>query len=117
MWIKILISLLCVNYIYANDSSFETFKSKSLITDPVISRRCKALIKDRQNKIQIRQKINSLILRNQKLFDETQDNRKLAKHKLELNKTQLKNNLRLTNIRIQAMEENIVRKGCPGITL
>ena len=58
-----------------------------------------------------------MILRNQKLQLSLEPRQKVAKQKLELNKTQLKNNLRLTAIRVQSMEENIIRKGCPGITL
>jgi hypothetical protein len=90
---------------------------RDVITDPVISRRCKLLLKERQKKIRIRQRLNAMILRNQKLQQTLETKQKVAKHKLELNKTQLKNNLRLTAIRVQSMEEDIIRKGCPGITL
>lgn len=90
---------------------------KDVVTDPVISRRCKTLLKERRKKIRIRQRLNAMILRNQKLQRSLRSSQKVAKQKLELNKTQLRNNLRLTSIRVQSMEENIVRKGCPGITL
>lgn len=90
---------------------------KSVITDPIISRRCKSLLKERTKKIRIRQKLNAMILRNEKLQKSLEPKQKVAQQKLELNKTQLKNNLRLTAIRVQSMEENIIRKGCPGIRL
>jgi hypothetical protein len=90
---------------------------KDIIKDPVISRRCKALLSERSKKIRVQQRLNSMILRNKKLQDQLKPQQKVALQKLNLNKTQLKNNLRLTQIRVQAMEESIVRKGCPGITL
>ena len=90
---------------------------KDVITDPIISRRCKSLLKERRKKIRIRQKLNAMILRNQKLQQTLRKSQNIARQKLNLNKTQLKNNLRLTAIRVQSMEENIIRKGCPGVTL
>lgn len=90
---------------------------KDIIRDPVISRRCKSLLTDRSKKIRIQQKLNSMLLRNQKLQDQLKPQQKVAKQRLVLNRTQLKNNLKLTQIRIQSMEESIIRKGCPGITL
>lgn len=90
---------------------------KDIIKDPVISRRCKALLTERSKKIRVQQRLNSMILRNRRLQDQLKPQQQVARQKLSLNKTQLRNNLRLTQIRIQAMEESIVRKGCPGITL
>lgn len=90
---------------------------QDVIKDPVISRRCKVLLKDRSEKLQVQQKLHAMLLRNQRLQEQLNINEKTAKQKLKLNKTQISNNLRLTAIRIESMEENIVRKGCPGITL
>jgi hypothetical protein len=90
---------------------------KDIIKDPVISRRCKALLLERNKKIRVQQRLNSMILRNKKLRDQLKPQQKVALQKLKLNRTQLKNNLRLNQIRVRAMEESIVRKGCPGITL
>ena len=90
---------------------------RDVIQDPVISRRCKSLLKDRANKIKVQQKLNSMILRNEKLQAQLKPNQKVALNKLTLHKTQLTNNSRLAAVRLKAMEENIVRKGCPGITL
>ena len=90
---------------------------KDVITDPVISRRCKALLKSRSEKISTRQRLNAMLLRNNKLVESAKPAQKSVKQRLKLNETQIKNNLRLTTLRIQSMEENIVRKGCPGITL
>ena len=92
-------------------------KVGDLISDPIISLRCKNLLMDRSQKILVQQKLSAMILRNEKLTASLKSNQQVLKHKLELNKTQLSNNLRLTKIRIKSMEENIIRKGCPGITL
>jgi hypothetical protein len=73
---------------------------RNVITDPAVSKRCKALITERNQKIENKQKLTSLL-----------------RKKLEITKISLQNNLRLTKFRIKSMEENIVRKGCPGISL
>jgi hypothetical protein len=93
------------------------YEIKDIIHDPAISRRCKALLSERTDKIKVQQKLNSLLLRNKKLQQKSKINQKTVKTRLELNYIQVKNNLRLTQMRLKSMEENIVRKGCPGITL
>lgn len=90
---------------------------KDIIHDPAISRRCKALLEQRSEKVRGQQKLNSLILRNRKLQEKLRESQKTVRTRLELNKVQLRNNLRLVQMRLKSMEENIVRKGCPGITL
>jgi len=90
---------------------------QDIIKDPIISRRCKGLLKQRSEKISIKQKLNSMLLRNQKLLRKAKPSQKNVKKRLDIHKTLLKNDLRLTTLRIKSMEENIVRKGCPGITL
>jgi len=90
---------------------------RDIIHDPAVSRRCKALLSERTEKIKLQQKLNSLLLRNQKLQHKSKPNQKSVKTRLELNHVQVKNNLRLVQMRLKSMEENIVRKGCPGITL
>lgn len=88
-----------------------------LIEKPLLSRRCKELIKDRDNKILIKQKLSSLIMRTEKLIKKAKKKQKTGKSKLEYTKIKLNNQLRFTNIQIKGMEEGIIRKGCPGITL
>ena len=88
-----------------------------VITDPAVSKRCKALITERNQKIENKQKLTSLLRRNTKLLNKVKVNQKLVTKKLEITKISLQNNLRLTKFRIKSMEENIVRKGCPGISL
>lgn len=95
----------------------ETGVVKDIINDPVISRRCKALLRDRNDKIKVKQRLNTMFLRSERLEGQLRPSQQQAKHRLKLNQTQIKNNIKLTNIRIKSMEENIIRKGCPGITL
>lgn len=90
---------------------------RDVISDPAISRRCKALLKERSEKIKVIQMNQSLILRNKKLQKDVKPNQKTVSDRLEINLVQLKNNLRLSQIDLKAMEENIIRKGCPGISL
>lgn len=90
---------------------------KDIIKDPTVSRRCKSLISERNEKIRTKQKINSLLQRNNKLIKRAKKKQVSAIKRLEITKTSLLNNLRLTRYRIKAMEENIVRKGCPGISI
>ena len=90
---------------------------KDIIKDPTISKRCKSLIYERNEKILTKQKINSLLQRNSKLIKKAHKRKESAIRRLEITKSTLNNNLRLTRYRIKAMEENIVRKGCPGISI
>jgi hypothetical protein len=90
---------------------------RDIITDPAVSRRCKFLIKQRNKKVNIQQRLNSLLQRNEKLLQRVKDQEKTIKTKLEFSKTRIRNTLSLTKLKIRKMEENIVRKGCPGIAL
>ena len=88
-----------------------------IITDPAVSRRCKFLINQRNKKVNIQQRLNSLLQRNEKLLQRVKEQEKTVKTKLEFSKTRIRNTLSLTKLKIRKMEENIVRKGCPGIAL
>ncbi len=88
-----------------------------VISDPAVSRRCKALLNERADKIKVLQTNQALVLRNKRLQKELKPKQKTLKSRLELNLFQLKNNLRLSQIALKGMEENIVRKGCPGLAL
>jgi hypothetical protein len=89
----------------------------SVITDPNISRRCDIVTSAREEKLANKQRILDLIERNKHLQKVTPENKVTIKHKLENNLGHLEHELRLTLQQIQFHEENIVRKGCPGISL
>lgn len=89
----------------------------TVITDPSIARRCEILTETRNQKLINKQRILSLIERNKYLQKVTPENKVTLKRKLELNLGHLEHELTLTQTQIQFHEENIVRKGCPGISL
>lgn len=90
---------------------------RSVVTDPSISRRCEALLNERDNKIGHKQRLNALILRNERLQEITPPERQSVTTKLQKNLQHLRHELKLTLTKIQHQEENIIRRGCPGITL
>lgn len=90
---------------------------KTIITDPSISRRCDALMKQRNLKVDHKQKIMDLIQRNKRLISITPPARKTIIEGLRKNFKSLSHELRHTLNQIQHREESIIRKGCPGITL
>lgn len=89
----------------------------TVITDPSIARRCEILTENRNQKVINKQKIQSLIERNKHLQKVTPENKLTLKKKLENNLGHLEHELILTEKQIQFQEENIIRKGCPGISL
>lgn len=90
---------------------------RTVINDPSISRRCEVLTEARKEKIGHKQRILALIERNKHLQKICPENKVTLKRKLEVNLGHLEHELSLTQAQIQYHEENIVRKGCPGITL
>lgn len=88
-----------------------------IIRDPTISRRCKSLIEARNEKVKVHQRLNSLLKRSEKLSRRVKPKQKTVRQRLDLNLNEIQNNIRLSRLRIKTMEENIVRRGCPGISL
>lgn len=89
----------------------------SPITNPVIGNRCKAMLKKREEKQALRQKLSALRKRNDRLQKLTPKNKKLVKLMLIQNKRELIQEIELATFRIQNLEEEIILKGCPGIKL
>lgn len=87
------------------------------ITKPALSLRCKELFKDRSDKIVIQQRLNALLSRNQTLIKKTPKARDSMHARLISNQVKIKNELHLVNLQVESMEENIVRSGCPGLSL
>ena len=88
-----------------------------IIRDPSVSKRCKTLISARNEKIKVNQQLNSLLKRSKKLAKRVKPNQATSSQRLQINITEIQNNIRLSQLRIKTMEENIVRRGCPGISL
>ena len=102
--------------------SFSSFSQdealmQDAITKPALSLRCKELFKERSEKISIQQRLNALLQRNQSLLKKTPENRNTLLARLKSNQVRVKNELHLANLQIESMEENIIRSGCPGLSL
>lgn len=87
------------------------------ITRPVLSQRCNELFVDRNSKIKIQQRLNALLQRNEELIKKSPESKKGLSARLNSTRVKIKNELYLANLQIEAMEENIVRSGCPGLSL
>jgi len=91
--------------------------SRDVITDPNLSLRCKEQMKERAEKIKFRQKLNDLMNRNDVLLKKMPQTRPSMIKRLEANQISVKNELYLADLQVKAMEETIIRSGCPGINL
>lgn len=89
----------------------------AVITDPSTTRRCDELINERKEKINYKNKILSLIDKNKKLKMMSPPE-KISIHEL-LDKTakELEDKLEVASRKIQTSGEEIIRVGCPGITI
>lgn len=87
------------------------------ITKPALSLRCKEVLRERDAKIKVQQRLNALLHRNQDLIKKGPKAKATFQNRLLSNQLKIKNELYLTNLNIESMEESIVRSGCPGISL
>ena len=87
------------------------------ITRPTLSLRCKELFRDRDDKIRVQQRLNALLQRNESLIRKTPANKESLRARMQANQIRVKNELYLATLNIASMEENIVRSGCPGLSL
>lgn len=113
MRVLVLITLFFVNSLAAQESEL----MRNAIEDPSQSLRCKELFKEREQKISMKQKLSSLIQRNEVLQGRTPENKVGLKKRLEANHLRTRTELYQAGLQIQAMEEKIVRSGCPGLNL
>ena len=87
------------------------------ITKPSLSLRCKELLNDRSEKVVVQQRLNALLQRSQDLIRKSPKARTTMHRRLLSNQVRIKNELHITALNIETMEENVVRSGCPGISL
>jgi hypothetical protein len=98
-------------------SSQEEELMQDAITKPVLSLRCKELFAERSDKVKIQQRLNGLLQRNADLIKKSPRAKESLHARLESTQVKIKNELYLTNLQIQTMEENIIRSGCPGLSI
>lgn len=89
----------------------------TVITDPSISSRCESLAKKRLETVDHKQKLQGLNLRTLNLINRMPKNRITLRRDVENTRSKVINELELIRLRIQNLEEHIVRQGCPGIRL
>lgn len=87
------------------------------ITKPALSLRCKELLRERGEKVKMQQRLNALLQRNQDLIKKSPKAKPSMHNRLLSSQVKIKNEIHLTNLNIETQEENIVRSGCPGISL
>lgn len=90
---------------------------EKIITDPSISRRCEELLNHRKQKIGHKQRITYLIEHAKKLKNRTPDNKISIEERLSRTTLDLIKEAKLTTLQISHIEENIIRHGCPGLSL
>jgi hypothetical protein len=98
-------------------SAQDEYLMQDAITKPALSLRCKELLHDRSEKVKVQQRLNALLQRNQDLIKKSPKAKPSMHNRLLSNQVKIKNEVHLTNLNIETMEENIVRSGCPGISL
>lgn len=91
--------------------------TQDAITRPALSLRCKELLRERAEKVTVQQRLNALLQRNQDLITKSPNANQSVKNRLLSTQVKIKNELHLTNLVIETMEENVVRSGCPGLSL
>lgn len=115
MTVKLVFALAIL--VFGASALAQDLEGRDLITDPAISGRCKSLLGERKNKIQTQQRLHALLRRNEKLLKKVPQEKDSIKSRLEFTHTKIINNIRLSKMNLQKMEEDIVRRGCPGISL
>ena len=95
----------------------EGFTRDTAINDPAIGRRCEQLMNKRNRKKNYCQKLVDLITRNQRLQKAAPENKESVKKRLIVNMKKLRKKLRLGRLRLEKYEEDIIKKGCPGIQI
>lgn len=98
-------------------SAQDEYLMQDAITKPALSLRCKEMLRERGEKIKVQQRLNALLQRNQELIKKSPRAKKSLHNRLLSTQVKIKNELHLTNLNIETTEENVVRSGCPGISL
>jgi hypothetical protein len=95
----------------------EDYIRGAVITDPSTTRRCEELMKERSEKITYKNRILSLLDKNKKLKQMTPENKTSILEILDQTRKALEEKLDKATQKIEESGEEILRVGCPGITL
>ena len=89
----------------------------STVTKPSVSSQCSFLMEQRKNKIRSKQKAQAILLRAQNLIKKTPAQKESIKEKAENVRKEVQNEMEIIVNNIESLEEDLIRKGCPGIIL
>ncbi len=87
-----------------------------IITDPSITSRCKAMLEKRQDLLSVKQKLIALKKRNDNLLKKTPEEKKSIIEKSQKAGRMLAKEAELNQFKLQNIEEEIIKNGCPGIS-
>ncbi len=91
-------------------------ESKSVITAPSISSKCRVLLEERESKVKYKQRLAALIERNIKLQHQKIEEVKI-KQTLLSNLRKLRNEYILAKERVRFLGDEVVKTGCPGVSI
>ena len=98
-----------------NTSTSDGIRDYDIYIPPSSSTVCASLKKSLRQRINHKQKLEFLLIRNQKILDEISKRKKSIIKKLSENKTELRTKKLKNSFQIKTLEEKIIRRGCPGI--
>jgi hypothetical protein len=98
-------------------SVFAQDVTQSVLKDPSISLQCKALLRERREKLKIKQKTQAMMQRNKKLSKKVPNNKKSLLIKVKTVSNKLNQIFMINKLQLRVIEEDIIKKGCPGVNL
>ena len=100
---SLVLKKLLVTFLLATPSFFSPKAEElpSAVTDPSLSLHCQTLVQYRQHKMDYKQSLTQLLLKNTKLQKRTPPHKKSLLQKLEHNRRRLNNQMRLTLLAIK----------------
>ncbi|MBF0359465.1 MAG: hypothetical protein HQK49_00545 [Oligoflexia bacterium] len=110
-----LITMLTIPIVNFDNTLFAA--EENVVTNPKISIMCDELLKTRENRIILKQKAIALSKRIEKLRTQIPERKKTLIKKLEYISSRVDQQIELMNLQAKSLEENIVRRGCPGISI
>jgi hypothetical protein len=87
------------------------------IEDPAFSRRCKDLLIKRTERIDHKNRLSALRLKNEHLQKKTPKNKDIIRTSLGKNLLKLVQEIKMSEYNIETIEEDIIRRGCSGLIL
>ena len=93
------------------------FPDETIVSKEVVTLRCLRLKEKRAEKLELKNNLQNLINKNEKLTQVAGEKRVIVREKLAKNMTMLRRELVLVKMKIQKLEEEIIRKGCPPLDL